>query len=255
MVKYNMVAVLYSKKNYELSFKMNKWCSLNKVSFINIIDFIDLSIKIAQIKPTILFIDTSTVNYQKENLDLLNSSSQLQSTKIIYLASRSSQYNVKNFLQDNCNLLYEDEVKEYLDTYTHEFNLLEIEKEKKNLMENTKNSEDIGRFLINLKINPKHTGFYYLKNIIEYILMNDHDIIMLSRYYPLISALYKTNPANIERNIRNAIKIAWESHGKNEWCKTLNTTVFNFKNPTNREFICYTVERLLKQDQKHISNF
>ena len=245
MVKHNIVALLYSQKNYELSFKMQKWCNSNKISFINVVDFIDLSIKIAQIKPTLLFIDTTMPDFQQESFNLFVNSSELNNTKIIYVVNHKISNTIKIILSENSTCLDVSEIKEYLNTYSPQFSLEYLKLDNSNIINFPSNDKlNIGQFLINLGINPKHTGYQYLKYIISSILTENYTIVMLNKFYPHIAALYKTNPANIERDIRNAIKRAWECFGVNNWCEHLYQKTETNKRPTNREFICYVVERL-----------
>ena len=63
MIKYNIVSIFLSNKNFELSFKLQKWCKELRINLVNVIDLLDLSLKIAQLKPAILLVDE---NYAKE---------------------------------------------------------------------------------------------------------------------------------------------------------------------------------------------
>ncbi|MBQ0017305.1 MAG: hypothetical protein KBT30_01580, partial [Clostridiales bacterium] len=72
---------------------------------------------------------------------------------------------------------------------------------------------------------------------------------LVGEQYPFIAVKFKTTACNIERNIRNAISCAYKK------CHHLWNEVFNEnilvceKKPTNREFICLCVDKILNEIQ------
>jgi len=244
IMRLNLTAILYSNKNIDLAYKSKKSCRKMQINLINSTDFVDLTIKIVELKPEIVMFDLTTTNLQKE---------------IIRLFVSEVQYHVPNVI-----LIYNN--KEQLEQYA-EFNLCSIKadeldmlliKEEKNLKlrsinfeHNKKNMADISKIINNhlfsMGFSAKHTGYSYLTEVIKLaIKKNGHIGSLSNEVYPIIAAKYGTIVFNVERNIRNAINCAFTAYSIDN-CSTVKCdNFFNYfkTRPTNREFICTYIERM-----------
>ena len=241
MIKNNFVAILYSNKNYELSFKMQKWCNDNYISFVNVVDILDLSIKITQVKPTFIFIDGTKSDINIPLFELFTKEISNQNMKIVCVVNENSNKLIIEELNKYAICMKASEIKNYLNFNSMELAILKCQETNNDIILQMPNKEDVGKILIELGFNPKLSGYQYLKKIIEEIVVRKNDILLLNQYYSAIAGIFKTNSCNIERNIRNSIKKAWKNFGKENWSHKLNINDTN-KIPTNRELICYTVE-------------
>ena len=252
MIKYNIVSIFLSNKNFELSFKLQKWCKELRINLVNVIDLLDLSLKIAQLKPAILLVDE---NYAKENSDVLSmliKCDGFKTIKIAYIGEDVESNLVGNDSQ-NVNFVHIDKVKDFLIKFVNTYQMDNIR------FDNSEDAsftycEKVGEGLISLGLSPKHIGFQYLKGIISY-LINKGNGEMLNDCYAVISAKYYTTTANIERSVRNAILRAWQTFGSENWKSLLSLPDKN-KKPTNREFIYYVIEMLFgNPNRAHASGF
>lgn len=89
-------------------------------------------------------------------------------------------------------------------------------------------------------------GYSFLRTSIN-IAINTPEIIhsATSTLYPTIAKQYNTTPSRVERNIRNAIEIAWSRGDKKILSQLFGTNlVFTNPRPTNTEFIAMIADKL-----------
>jgi two-component system response regulator (stage 0 sporulation protein A) len=105
--------------------------------------------------------------------------------------------------------------------------------------------------LRDMGISPSLKGYEYLKFAIE-VTMTDRTLVhsIVKKLYPCIADYFGTKPQNVERDIRQAIKVAW-SKGMNESQEQLFGNIINPSKgrPTNAEFIGTAVEFLILDEE------
>lgn len=96
-------------------------------------------------------------------------------------------------------------------------------------------------------------GYSLLRTSIN-MAMTTPDIIysVTTTLYPAIAKRYNTTPSNVERNIRNAIDIAWSRGDKKILSQIFGTSlVFTNSRPTNSEFIAMLADKLRTKTGEH----
>jgi len=115
---------------------------------------------------------------------------------------------------------------------------------------NSSNSDLINAKVCNLikkiGISPNLKGYKYVRDaIIEYLSVKEYLDMPISEIYKKLAQLYNTKPMCVERNIRNAIEIAWIRGD----VSTINS-VFGYSvhadkgKPTNSEFIAMIADKI-----------
>lgn len=94
-----------------------------------------------------------------------------------------------------------------------------------------------------LGISRKYTGYYYLVEIVQYLVNQDVFITSFSKQiYPLVAQKFNTTECTIERNIRSLIDHVWTL----EIMEKLNVYLPNRK-PTCKEFIFMIKNYIINQ--------
>ena len=83
MIKLDLTAVLYSKKNYDIEFKLHKMCQNFNINLVNVLDFVELAIKSLTLKPKIIFCDCATVSFSSSNIEAFMQREEFKNSKII----------------------------------------------------------------------------------------------------------------------------------------------------------------------------
>jgi len=244
MIRLNLTALLFSNKNIELAYHAKRICRSLNINLINAVDFVDLTTKVFELKPQIVFFDLLTIKMDKE---------------IIKLFASDGEYHIPNIV-----LIYENDktMQEY-----SEFSFVGIkanelesvlEKEQKTFALNSclydqKQGNlyfifgEINKHLFSMGFSPKHTGYAYLVEAIKIAVKKNGVVGSLNNeVYPFIAAKYGTTVSNVERNIRNAIVCAFDCYDrvkdKVQVCPLFS--MFDDR-PTNREFICMYIEYIM----------
>jgi len=104
--------------------------------------------------------------------------------------------------------------------------------------------EKYASFLLNnLGVSAKLKGFLYLKRALVMLSESANETEGLTKWlYPTLAKEYKTNPSNVERNIRHAISVAWDNDMQVKYKKHLKQDISN--KPANSEFIHSLAEYL-----------
>lgn len=85
----------------------------------------------------------------------------------------------------------------------------------------------------------KVKGFRYLREAILLVIENPDIINSVTKIlYPAIAEKYNSDPKSVERDMRYAIKIAWDNGHVVAFKSYFSCAVKNPKKPTNSEFIC-----------------
>ncbi|MEL7608551.1 MAG: sporulation transcription factor Spo0A [Bacillota bacterium] len=98
---------------------------------------------------------------------------------------------------------------------------------------------------------PAHIkGYYHLRAAIEYLVNNEESMSQIRHFgmtthvYPEIAKNFGTSPSRVERNIRNAIEVAWNRGNIETLHQMFGYTVNDKKGrPTNSEFIAMLADR------------
>ncbi len=123
---------------------------------------------------------------------------------------------------------------------------------KKNDM-NLVRDEIVTNYLRGIGIPVNLEGYHLLKACIIYcIIMYGKPISITTEVYPHVAKQFGTNVSCVERNIRNAIDVAW-NRGNIEWQHKLfgYTVSKNKGRPTNKEFIAMIAERSVIRLRKY----
>lgn len=240
MKNFNLSAVLYTNKNLDLMYRVHKICKETSITLVNCFDFVDLTIKTVHVKPQIIFCDINTLNFTSEILDMLINNHEFEGISIIFIGNQDKLINYKSYAMEKENLLLlkYDEMFSYLNSVNVKMSI-ESYKQQFNSFSQKTVFNLVNDYLNMLGFSPKQRGFIFLREIVKNI-VNCGGVVstLVGDCYPIIAVKYKTSIINIERNIRNAISIAWEKYGKENWNKVFsNIGINNELRPTNREFI------------------
>ena len=105
---------------------------------------------------------------------------------------------------------------------------------------------------------PAHlNGYGYMRTSIEKVVTNPDKIHSITKeLYPEVAKVHKTSSSKVERNIRNAIEIAWKKGDQQAFQRIFGTTLdFSKPKPTNSEFIAMVADKIklsMKNNKKVI---
>ena len=98
-------------------------------------------------------------------------------------------------------------------------------------------------------VGPQYRGYRYLSVAVELVIQHGGgDVQVTKAIYPAIAQRYNTTGDCVERDIRTAIRRAWESGGR----ETLSALAGHplEQRPTNRQFICLLADQLRRAAQE-----
>ena len=107
-------------------------------------------------------------------------------------------------------------------------------------------------------IPARFKGYPFLRTSIDIVIRNPNAIHSITKkLYPTIAKKYNTTPNKVERNIRNAIEVAWDRGDLDTLQRFFGYTVSNTKGkPTNSEFIALIADKLqLQLKSSEVANF
>lgn len=252
MKKIVLTAILYSKRNYDLSYRLRGVCKRYSINLINALDFIELTIKSLELKPQIIFCDCSSIEFTSGNLNSFIEKNQFKNTKIIFIDNKDSDI-LKNIVCKNLMTAKFEDITKLIDELQCEYNFDHM------LVKNMENYDglemEIYKLLSKIGLSPRHCGYAYLRYAIKHVVLNNGIMNSLnSEQYPIIASIFKTSAPNVERNIRNAILQAWNSFGQKYWKDIFYLkSVQDGKKPTNRELIYMCSEIILSMYNKQIA--
>lgn len=253
MSKRELTALLYSNKNLNLMCKLNKSCYRMSMNMVTCLNFVELTINVHKLKPQIIFLDLDTIEMNRNRLLLMTDSKEFKNIKIILVGNAEQCPKIDDLEQVGFSLI--SQLDSYILNCADIINInalksLNEEKQTETMI------AYVSKLLFELGFSPKHSGYCYLKDIISNILQHDGIVSSLTNeQYPCIAVKFKTSPSNIERNIRNAITLAY-AFDNEKWKKIFQQCVAfkEIKRPTNREFICMCVETLLYDSEHQLLN-
>lgn len=253
MIKLDLTAVLYSKKNYDVEYKLHKTCQNFNINLVTVLDFIELAIKSLTLKPKLIFCDCATVNLSSSNIMAFMQKEEFKNTSIIFLGTSEQTKAYKNIVGKNISIASLQELPDIIDDMQSK---LVYEDMMETQAENMSSGLSIAiyKLLCSIGFSAKHCGCAFLRDCIRNVVLNNGVVRSLaSDQYPYIAAAFKTNIVNVERNIRNSIDCAWKNYGKENWHKVFYSKSMQMgKKPTNREFIYMCSEIIASQIKYNI---
>ena len=255
MSKIELATILYSNKNFDLGYRLHRCCLKMCMNLVNCINFVDLTIKTIQIKPQIIFFDMTTIDINSLQLRALLDSGEYRHVKLVFIGNDDLKRKIDNLELKQIDFCDINAIEYYL------FNCMDILKlnafsAMKEEKQHHELSSIVAQMLFSLGFSPKHMGYCYLKEIIKQVVIDGGVLSSLvSDQYPFIAVKYKTTIWNIERNIRNAITLAFKNCNGSEWDNFFSVCACLEQNrrPTNREFISMCVDILLSKYPKKAS--
>lgn len=101
---------------------------------------------------------------------------------------------------------------------------------------------DIYSFLYTLGLSENYTGFGYIVDAVRVALQEPESLQMVTKWlYPEVAKHYKKNWKSVERNIRTAISVMWDSAS---WKMEAMTGCPWGVKPTNAQFIAALTHRV-----------
>lgn len=211
MTKLELNAIFYSKQNYTLAYDLKQLCRELGVNLINASKISELIAYLNEYKIEIVFIDTSSAECDKNILTAIKSFEAGDNLKTICLTNEN-----KSDLKD-CGLVdyilpyasLKENVKGIIQNIAlnHDYN------HSSNNYDLSEINTFLTKYLISLGFAPKHIGFSFIKNAIELSVKSNSILPSLSKQlYPKVATKFKTQPQNVERNIRNSIECACKSN-------------------------------------------
>ena len=242
-----LTGILYSKKNYDLSYRLRGICKRYSLNLVNAIDFVELTIKCLELKPQVVFCDCSTIEFTSGNLNAFLEKNEFKDTRIVFIGQDNDEDKFKNLLCKNLSFAKFSELETLIDNLQNDYDFENIVVKNIEIYDGLE--LEICKMLSDLGLSPKHSGYLYLRYSIKSVVLNNGVLDSLnSEHYPIIASVFKTSPANVERNIRNAICQAWLNSGKNNWHEVFFLkSIKDGKKPTNREFIYMCSEIIISQ--------
>lgn len=253
MIKFDLTAVLYSKRNYDAEYKIHKICQSFSINLVTVLDFVELTIKSISLKPKIIFCDCSTVNFSSSNIMAFMQKEEFKNTKIIFLGNLEQTKAYKNFVNENISIAEITDLPCIIDDLQSKLLYEEFTDVRKTEAESGL-SMAIYKLLSSIGFSSKHTGYAFLRECIKNVVLNNGVVhSLITEQYPYVAVTFRTSITNVERNIRNAIECAWNSCGSEIWYKVFYSKSLQMgKKPTNREFIYMCSEIISSQIKYNI---
>lgn len=112
---------------------------------------------------------------------------------------------------------------------------------------NVSDDDVVSEILSNIGIPMKCKGYSLLKSAIVFAI-EDYSIVgnMMSRLYPKLSVVHMTSVSCVERNIRNAIEIAWNRGNMDYLAEIFGTSIKTKRGiPTSSQFIATIADMII----------
>ncbi len=215
--------ILFSNKNYELSFNVEKVIKGKKVYLTYSKDYEDCISKITTYKPTFLIVDIDTIKLPHEVLKTFANQGVYNLSCVFFFSTTS-----KSEIDGVINLSYSNlgDILSIPDRINMDY---------LNLKKDEEFSKKVTQLLICYGFSTSHLGFAYLKEILFNLLGDSANFKSLNGYvYPKIANQYSTSVPSIERNIRNAIIKAYKIQKE-----AMDQVFHKNKKPSTREILFY----------------
>lgn len=233
MATYNGSVVLLSKGKCDFLEDIKYACKESEIYLQYERDFYNFIKMVTHSSPDIIFVDGLSMSVEKFPFQILNNDIFKETIKIAII---SNNFKCENKLLD---VIPVGGINNYIVKKMNE----KFGRNRKVVSRNYNNQ--INSCLAEFCISPKHIGKEYLKECINIVLTNKEASRNLTRdCYAIVAMTHNTNIQNIERDIRNAIKTAFEN---NKAQKISLNWMGDKKIPSNRSFIFYIAERVLEK--------
>lgn len=102
----------------------------------------------------------------------------------------------------------------------------------------------ISNLLLDMGIKATHTGYHYLVTALELVLDDETALKSVTKgLYIDVAQIYRTSDASIERAIRHAIEVVWETGNRPLLNEIFHGNYLEYR-PTNTQFMAGVVEYL-----------
>lgn len=222
--------LLFSNKNFELSFNLGKVTQSTKTFVTYAKDYDEFFSKLMSFKPDFVIVDLDTINLPVDILKTLVNKKIFHIKEVFFFSSKRHS-GIKggtdiDYSNLNSVLCVADE--------NHEGERIE------ELKRNEQLSAKITKLLIGYGFSTKHLGFAYIKEILIDILGDSSALKSFNgNVYPKLACRYCASVASVERNIRNAITYVYKSR-KEE----IDEIFHKNTSPSIREVMFYLVDIL-----------
>ena len=121
-----------------------------------------------------------------------------------------------------------------------------VANDKKEIFDDAGVEEMITSIICALGVPANLKGYPYLRSAILMATENGNLIYSITKeLYPEVAKIYQTTASKVERNIRNAIEIAWARGNKQALSEVFEIAVESINNrPTNSEFIAMIADKI-----------
>ena len=104
-------------------------------------------------------------------------------------------------------------------------------------------------YLVTIGIQPKLSGFEYLRLAIKLVMQNKNYLANITKMlYPEIAELSGTRTACVERSIRHAIEVSYNCNGLLGLNDIYGFVIYNGKRkPTNGELIALIADKMIME--------
>ena len=218
-------AIFYSSEDYDSVLKIKEACSQTKLNLCIETDFYIFLTKVVKLKPKFIFIDGLIKDLNMLPLDVLDNDVLKVSTKIAIINYKLNKEYIDDISINNlCGYILNSKVY-----YIKPSIKVDI--------------DYINSLLLKLNFSSSHKGKDYIKECISLILEDKLSYNYLNtKCYPVIAGNFRTETINIDRDIRTAIKRAYENRNNEYWEELFNTS-FD-KMPTSKNFIYMCADKL-----------
>ena len=224
--------ILFSNKNYELYFNLNKIIKGQNIYVTYAKECGEFFTKLMNFKPNFVIFDLDTINLPYDILKTFVDKKVFNLKGVFFFST------TKNYSEiDGGNNLNYSNLEKVLDVCNDTNNFVI----RANLEKNEQLSSKITKMLIEYGFSTKHLGFVYLKEILLDVL-GDNSVFKSfnGSIYPKLACRFSASVASVERNIRNAITYVYKNR-KEQFDKTFQ----KHKAPSIREVVFYLVDLLI----------
>lgn len=238
---YKSSILYFSDGNFERAYRLKQKCEEKKILLLNVNECLDLFLKLSQLRPSAVYMDLSKLEYLNNILKEIKKDKYRDYSNLKLVAISDDEV-INSSFGEYVSVFNEKDALNYLDNLDFdEVASVEDKQYYHNRIRTRKNDETY--ILLGLGISPKHTGYLYLKTVLNYLFVKNTLKYTIKECYEMVSAIYRVSTASVERAIRSAINYAWDNFGKNTWNKKLQATFT--RKPTARTLINTIVERVL----------
>lgn len=222
--------LLFSNKNFELSFNLNKIIKSTNTYVTYAKDYDEFFTKLINFKPDFVIFDLDTVSLPFEMLKTFVNKKVFNLKGVFFFSTKNNSGIVGGIDVDYSNL---DKVLDVFDCQNYE--------NKPELKKDEQLSSKITKMLIGYGFSTKHLGFAYIKEILIQILGDNAAFKSFNgKVYPKLACRFSASVASVERNIRNAITYVYKNR-KEQFDRTFQ----KHKAPSIREVVFYLVDLLI----------